>query len=95
MTNRGIDVIQNDFTQLFYRRLVDTLVRTILEDFDVLVQRKLFLLIFFLVLLLLAYVIVWLPLVNNLNNQIYKTKLMLMIVPLEILMRLKSVDKVL
>lgn len=52
-------------------------------------------LIFFLILVLLAYVIVWIPLVQSLNNQINKTKLMLMIVPIEILMRMKSVAKVL
>lgn len=55
----------------------------------------LFLLIFFLILLLLAYVSVWLPLINQLNAQINKTKLMLMIVPIEILMRMRSVAKVL
>jgi len=33
--------------------------------------------------------------VNKLNNDIYKTKLMLMIIPLELLMKLKNVSKVL
>jgi hypothetical protein len=51
--------------------------------------------IFFLVLLLLAYVAVWIPLINQLNGQINRTKLMLMIVPIEVLMRMKSVTKVL
>ena len=54
-----------------------------------------FLLILFLIVLLLAYVSIWIPLMNALNNQIYKTKLMLMIIPLEILMRMKNVNKVL
>jgi hypothetical protein len=53
------------------------------------------LLIFFLIIMLLAYVSIWLPLVSSLNNEIYKTKLMLMIIPLEILMRMKNVGKVL
>lgn len=44
---------------------------------------------------MLAYVSVWLPLVNQLNAQINKTKLMLMIVPIELLMRMKNVGKVL
>lgn len=51
--------------------------------------------IFFLVIILLAYVSVWIPLVSSLNNDIYKTKLMLMIIPLEILMKMKNVSKVL
>ena len=58
-------------------------------------QNRLFLLILFLILLLLGYVALWLPLVNSLTSQIYKTKLMLMIIPLEILMRMKNVGKVL
>jgi hypothetical protein len=53
------------------------------------------LLIFFLIVVLLAYVSIWIPLVHSLNNEIYKTKLMLMIIPLEILMRMKNVGKVL
>ena len=38
---------------------------------------------------------VWVPLVGQLNGQINRTKLMLMIVPIEVLMRMKSVAKVL
>ena len=52
-------------------------------------------LIFFLIMLMLAYVIVLIPLVNQLNAQINKTKLMLMIVPIELLMKMKNIGKVL
>ena len=58
-------------------------------------QRTLFLLIFFLVLLLLGYVAAWIPLVSQLNAQINKTKLMLMIVPMDLLMRMKGIAQVL
>lgn len=77
------------------KKLVALLTQTITSAIDSRIQRTLFLLIFFLILVLLAYVIVWIPLVQSLNNQINKTKLMLMIVPIEILMRMKSVAKVL
>jgi hypothetical protein len=44
---------------------------------------------------LIAFIIFWLPFLNGLNLQIYKTKLMLMIIPLEVLIKIKNVAKVL
>lgn len=87
--------MQHEFIEPLMRNLVSTLRGTISDDLNALIQRTLFLMIFFLILLLLAYVSVWIPLVNQLNSQINRTKLMLMIVPIEILMRMKSVAKVL
>ena len=49
----------------------------------------------FLIVILMSFVVFWLPFLNALNNQIYKTKLMLMIIPLEILLKIKNVGKVL
>ena len=83
------------FTEVFMRQLVQSLTDTVVSWLDTRIQRTLFLLIFFLILLMLAYVSVWIPLINQLNAQINKTKLMLMIVPIEILMRIKNVGKVL
>ncbi len=77
------------------RQLVSTLNASIIENLNNSLQERLFLLILFLIVILLSYVSIWVPLVNSLNNQIYKTKLMLMIIPLEILMRMKNVGKVL
>jgi hypothetical protein len=51
--------------------------------------------VLFLVALLAAYVGVWVPLATSLQAQVGKTKLMLMIVPIELLMRMKTVAKVL
>ena len=77
------------------RVIVDSLVSSIGSSIEDRVQRKIFTLILFLIALLLVYVSVWVPLVNSLNTQIFKTKLMLMIIPLEILMLMKNVGKVL
>ena len=51
--------------------------------------------IFYLILLMLAYVSVWVPLISSLSDDIRKAKLMLMIVPIEILVKMKSIAKVL
>ena len=51
--------------------------------------------IFYLILLMLAYVTVWVPLINSLSGQISKAKLMLLFVPIEILVKMKSIAKVL
>lgn len=77
------------------RQLVTSLSTSIIIGLNSRIQQTLFLMIFFLILLMLAYVSVWIPLIHQLNAQINKTKLMLMIVPIEILMRMKSVVKVL
>ena len=77
------------------RLLIDTFAKDLNSTLDSRAQNRIFLLILFLILILLAYVAMWIPLVNSLTSQIYKTKLMLMIIPLEILMRMKNVGKVL
>ena len=87
--------MQSVFTEPLMLQLSKALVGDIETSTNARIQRTLFLLIFFLVLLMLAYVAVWVPLINQLNGQINRTKLMLMIVPIEVLMRMKSVAKVL
>ena len=87
--------MQSVFTEPLMLQLSKALVGDIETSTNARIQRTLFLLIFFLVLLMLAYVAVWIPLINQLNGQINRTKLMLMIVPIEVLMRMKSVAKVL
>ena len=91
----NLDLMQSVFTEPLMLQLSKALVGDIETSTNARIQRTLFLLIFFLVLLMLAYVAVWIPLVNQLNGQINRTKLMLMIVPIEVLMRMKSVAKVL
>jgi len=77
------------------RALVQELNNTIQSEYSLFVQRKIALFIVFLIVFLIAFIIIWLPFLNDLNYQIYKTKLMLMIIPLEILMKIKNVGKVL
>ena len=90
-----LDLMQSVFTEPLMLQLSKALVGDIETSTNARIQRTLFLLIFFLVLIMLAYVAVWVPLINQLNGQINRTKLMLMIVPIEVLMRMKSVAKVL
>lgn len=49
----------------------------------------------FVIVVLISFILFWLPFLNGLNYQIYKTKLMLMIIPLEVLVKIKNVTKVL
>ena len=77
------------------RELVKKLSESIQDEFGFRTERKIALFIVFLIVLLIAFIVFWLPFLNGLNYQIYKTKLMLMIIPLEILMKIKNVGKVL
>ena len=45
----------------------------------------------FVVLLLLLFVVVWLPFINSLSTEVHQTKRILLIIPLELLMGLKNV----
>ena len=88
-------MIQNFVNQQFLRQLVSSLGSSIQSDFSNRTQRKIAIFIVFLIVVLVAFVVFWLPFLNGLNYQIYKTKLMLMIIPLEVLMKIKNVGKVL
>ena len=90
-----VDVIQYFVTQNFMRQLVGSLSTDIQNDFSNRVQTKIAIFIVFLIIVLISFIIFWLPFLNGLNYQIYKTKLMLMIIPLEVLMKIKNVGKVL
>jgi hypothetical protein len=77
------------------RSLVTELSTSIQSDYSFIIERKIAIFISFLIVVLVAFFLFWLPFLNGLNYQIYKTKLMLMIIPLEVLMKIKNVGKVL
>lgn len=88
-------VVQNFVTQKFMRELVSSLGTTIQAEFQFRSERKIAIFIVYLIVVLIAFIVFWLPFLNGLNFQIYKTKLMLMIIPLEVLIKIKNVSKVL
>jgi hypothetical protein len=77
------------------RELVSSLSVSIQEEFQFRTERKIAIFIVFLIVVLISFILFWLPFLNGLNYQIYKTKLMLMIIPLEVLIKIKNVGKVL
>lgn len=77
------------------RSLVAQLGTSIQTEFSFRTERKIAIFIVFLIVVLIAFIVFWLPFLNGLNLQIYKTKLMLMIIPLEVLIKIKNVGKVL
>jgi hypothetical protein len=77
------------------RGLVKELSAAIQTEFSFRTERKIAIFIVFLIVVLISFIIFWLPFLNGLNLQIYKTKLMLMIIPLEVLIKIKNVGKVL
>lgn len=85
----------NNVISVVMSNLVSTLSTSIQSEYSLFLERKIAIFICFLIVLLIAFFLFWLPFLNNLNSQIYKTKLMLMIIPLEILMKIKNVGKVL
>ena len=45
----------------------------------------------FIVLLLLLFVVVWIPFINGLSTEVHQTKRILLLIPIELLMGLKNV----
>jgi hypothetical protein len=82
-------------TQNLMRTLVSSLATSIQDEFSFRTERKIAIFIVYLIVILISFIVFWLPFLNGLNYQIYKTKLMLMIIPLEVLMKIKNVGKVL
>jgi hypothetical protein len=87
--------MQRHFIEPSLQSITEELTSALTTSLNTRIQRMLFLLILFLVVLLMGYVAAWMPLVNELNEQINKTKLMLMIVPIDILMRMRGIAKIL
>jgi len=56
-------------------------------------ERRLAVFIVFIILMLILFVVVWLPFINNLSREVVKTKKILLIIPLELLAHMKSVTK--
>lgn len=77
------------------RNLVSQLGDSIQKEFSFRIERKIAIFIVFVIVILFSFIVFWLPWLNGLNLQIYKTKLMLLIIPLEVLMKIKNVGKVL
>ena len=77
------------------RELVVSLEDSIQKELQFRIERKIAIFIVFVIVILFSFIVFWLPFLNGLNLQIYKTKLMLLIIPLEVLMKIKNVAKVL
>jgi hypothetical protein len=93
--NPYLDVVQNFVTQKLMRELVVSLEDSIQKELQFRIERKIAIFIVFVIVILFSFIVFWLPFLNGLNLQIYKTKLMLLIIPLEVLMKIKNVAKVL
>lgn len=49
--------------------------------------------IVFLIVISLFYLIIWMPYVNNLNAQIWRTKSMLTIIPLDVIVKMPKIQE--
>ncbi len=74
------------------RDLVSSFSTSIQAEFQFRTERKIAIFIVYLIVVLIAFIVFWLPFLNGLNFQIYKTN---MIIPLEVLIKIKNVGKVL
>eukprot|EP01016_Furgasonia_blochmanni_P027631 TRINITY_DN2910_c0_g1_i2.p1 TRINITY_DN2910_c0_g1~~TRINITY_DN2910_c0_g1_i2.p1 ORF type:complete len:296 (-),score=88.30 TRINITY_DN2910_c0_g1_i2:228-1115(-) len=86
-----IDTLQTLYIKHSFRFLMDRFITSLDNQFNSDMASRLALLIAFNILLLIIYLIVWLPLVNRLNKNIWRTKSMLTMIPLNVVAKIKSV----
>jgi len=71
--------------------LMENLLEGINDDFESHETTRLIIFILFLLLLLIIYIIFWIPLINKLSNDIWRTKSMLTMIPMNVISKIKEV----
>lgn len=88
---REIDIMQHEYIKTSFRLLMENFDDGISDDFDTKLTRRLIIFIFYLILLLAIWIIFWLPLISRLANDIWRTKSMLSMIPLNVISNIKDV----
>eukprot|EP01016_Furgasonia_blochmanni_P006741 TRINITY_DN12704_c0_g1_i6.p1 TRINITY_DN12704_c0_g1~~TRINITY_DN12704_c0_g1_i6.p1 ORF type:complete len:516 (-),score=90.36 TRINITY_DN12704_c0_g1_i6:150-1601(-) len=88
-----IDKMDGNYIRLVFRYLIDQLQKIVDQDFDSHNTRRLGLYIGFTCVVVLIYVAFWLPLVFRLNKNLWRTKSMLRIIPINVISKQKRIRK--
>ena len=61
------------------------------NDYQSRIDRRLAVFIFFVIALVIGYLAIWTPFVNRLNKEIWRTKSMLTIIPIEVILKIPRI----
>ena len=88
---RENNVLQTEYFKIILRFLMEQQLDTMKSTYATTMNNRLTLYVCFVILLMLIYVFFWLPIVGQLNLNLYKIKRMLAIIPLEIIQNNKNI----
>jgi len=93
LTNEGTEqsTLSNIYLKETFRELITAFKKSLGDEFSNALTIRLVVFIIFLVLVGSIYVFLWLPLVRKINNDIWRTKSMLSMIPLNVISKIKSV----
>lgn len=86
-----IDTMQHIYINQSFRYLMNNFQQGMSSNIDSNITRRLIIFIFFLVALFAIHVIFWIPLISKLSNDIWRTKSMLTMIPLNVISKIKNV----
>eukprot|EP00347_Sterkiella_histriomuscorum_P005463 403356519 len=87
---REVFLIQRFILSQKMQAIVQTLQDTIQTNINSTLELRLAFFCLFIIFLLMFFVLLWLPFVNQLTNEVYQTKKILLVIPLELLVNMKS-----
>ena len=79
--------MQKYFIQPGLRTLAESLATETKLEYEFRLNRRIIMYICFLVLIFLGYLVLWLPFVNRLSKEMWRTKSMLMIIPVQVIIK--------
>ena len=77
--------LQNNYLKFSLRYLMQNQLNSIKTSYSNTMNSRMILYVCFIILLFLIYLFFWLPIINQLNNNLFKIKRMLSVIPLEII----------
>jgi len=86
-----IDVTQHTYIKYSFQILMAAFQSGLNDSFDTNTTNRLIFYIFFNIILVIIYFIFWIPLVSKLNRDIWRTKSMLTMIPLNVVAKIRSV----
>lgn len=89
----NLENISYYFIQPSFTYLKSSLKESFNESYKSESMRRLILYVCFIIFLLLVFVAIWIPFVNHMNRDIWRTKSMLTLIPMDVLLQIKNVQK--
>lgn len=84
-------VIQFRFIKNAFRLFVSSLTDTTNNEYQSIIDTRMAAFIIFIIAIAIAYLLLWTPFVNNLNREIWRTKSMLTIIPIEVILKIPRI----